>query len=798
MNVVTELRHALRGLAKNPGFTLAATATLALGIGSTVAIFGVVDAVLLRPLPYASPERLHRVGSLHAVKNPDGLGASYPDFLDWKERTRAFDALGGFMLNSAVLGGAGSAARVDAAWVSADLLPALGVEPVAGRLFRAEEDRPEGDTHVALLTRGAWQTRFGSDPSIVGRAIPIDGAPFLVLGIVPDEPLLLGRAGVLMPLVNRAFTNRSGRAVDVVGRLAPGATTGSARGDMASIARALAREYPEADAGFSIAVVPLHESLFGGRRPALAMLFGAVGLLLVIACANTANLLIARTAARRHELAVRAALGASRARLARQLLAEAAVLAALAGTAGVLMAGALLEAIRAIAGSGVAAIDSARLDARVAGFAAAASAATILLFGLLPALTASRRAIGLGLRASTRGGGERHRAIDGLVLVQTALCLVLLVGAALFGRSYLALARTDLGLSPENVIAAEVTLPTAIYPDQAKRAAFVARMNERLAGLPGVSAAGITLSLPGENTMTVSFTPEGHPVLSRAESPQAELRPVSAGSFAALGVPVLDGRAIDERDRADAPPVIVVNRLLASRIWPGSAAVGRHVTLFSDGVQRLVVGVVGDVRSFDGAARAAEQLYLPFAQDTLLLRGFQAVVRAKGEPGGLAASIEKVIHEIDPGAAVSDVRTLSEHLSRGVVEPRFRAILVGAFAGAALLLASIGLYGVVAYAVARRRFEIGVRMALGATPGAIRRLFVSRALRLAGTGAALGAVASFPATRVVSGLLFGVAPGNPAVLLAAIGVLIAVAAAAADIPSRRAARTDPLTALRPE
>ena len=791
-----DLRYGLRSLTRAPGFATAAAATLALGIGATVAIFGVADAALLRPLPYPDPERLLRVGQLHPVKNADGVGCSYMDYRDLRDRNRSFESLGGMLLTSAVLGGSESAEQVDAAYVSTELFSALGMEPIAGRLFREEEDREGGPSRVVLLSKNLWMARYGGNRSVLGRKILLDGVPHEIVGVVPDDEMELENAGVLAPLVNQAFPSRSGRALDLVGRLRPGVTAAQARAEMAAIGEALAREYPEEDGGFSVVVSPLHEALLGSRRPALIVLAGAVGLLLLIACANTANLLLARGTARRRELSVRAALGASRGRLVRQLLGEAAALGLVGGAGGLAVASGLLAAIRGMIGATVPRIASARLDGRAIAFAAAASAATVLLFGSLPAFTAAGRAIAAGLSSASRGaGGERSRALDALVLVQTALCVVLLVVAGLLAGSYERLSTTNPGLRPERVLTARLALPRGVYKDDAaRRTAFLERAIGRIGRLPGVAAAGLTGWLPSRQSMTMSYSAEGHPRLSRAQSPQTELREVSSGTFAALGIPLLEGRGISDADRADSAPVAVVNRRFAEATWPGRSPIGMHVLLFVDQVEREVVGVVGDVRRMDRAAATPAQMYVPLAQDPLFI-GVFAVVRTEGEPRVLAPSIARAIRELDAGVAVSDVRTMGEVLSGSLSEPRFRATLLAFFAAAALLLASIGLYGVIAYAVTRRRYEIGVRIAMGATPSEILRLFLRGGMRLAAAGAGAGILGAIAATRMLGGLLYGVRPLDPATFAGAVAVLHLVALAATAVPARRAAATDPIQAL---
>jgi putative ABC transport system permease protein len=494
---------------------------------------------------------------------------------------------------------------------------------------------------------------------------------------------------------------------------------------------------------------------------------------------------------------VRAAFGAGRDRLARQLFAEAAALASIGGAGGLAAGSFLLAAIRRLAAGSVPRIETATLDGSAFLFALAASAATALLFGIVPATLASGRAMTEGLCVSVRGGAGSSRALDGLVLFQTALCLVLLVGAGLLGGSYLRLARTSPGFSAERVLSLSLSLPRAAYHDQAPRNAVLERLIGRVGLLPGVRSAGLIGWLPAGQSMTISYSPEGHPALSRAQSPQGELREVSAGTFPALGIPILAGRGIGENDRADTRPVIVVNRKLAAKLWPGRPAIGRHITLFADRVEREVVGVAGDVRRMDQGAATTDQIYVPFTQDPLFIR-MSAVVRSDGEPAALAASIEKAVAGIDPGIAVSDVKTMEQVISGSVAEPRFRTILVGFFAGAALLLASVGLYGVTAYTVTRRRYEIGVRMAMGATPAGVLRLFVGAALRRAGAGVAAGALAAAAVTRLLTGLLYGIRPTDPATFAAAALLLLVVASLASFVPARRAVAADPLAALRSE
>jgi putative ABC transport system permease protein len=488
--------------------------------------------------------------------------------------------------------------------------------------------------------------------------------------------------------------------------------------------------------------------------------------------------------------------GPRRRRLAGQLLAEGCALALLGGAGGLAVASGLLDGIRRLAPGSMPRIEAIQLDVRAVFFALAATGLTVLLFALLPAWSASRHAVAAGLqRASRGGGGESAGPLHGMILLQTALCVVLLVAAGLLGGSYLRLSRIDPGFSAQRVLSFTVSLPRGAYREPAVRTAFLDRLIESVRALPGVGAAGLVGWLPGKGSMTVSFSAEGHPRLSRAQSPQGEIRGVSPGTFEALRIPILEGRGVTANDRSDSPPVIVLNRQLASRLWPGRSAIGRHVTIFADKREREVVGVVGDIRRLDRAGVTPDQMWVPSAQDPIWIRT-SAVVRSAGDPTALIASIEGAARRLDPGVALSDIQTMGQVLSGSVAEPRFRTILIGFFAAAALALASIGLYGVIAYTVARRRYEIGVRIALGATPREILRLFVGRGIRLAGIGAVAGILCALAVTRLLAGLLYGVRPSDPITFAGATALLLGVAFLASLLPARRAASTDPLTALR--
>ena len=795
-----DLRLAARTLSRSPAFTALAVGILALGIGASVSIFSVVDAVFVKPLPYPRAGSLVRVGSFHPVKNADGIGASYADYLDWRSRSRSFEALGGFMTGSVVVRVRGTAIRTAAAWAAPELLAVMGMRPVAGRSFDAGDDGPGGHLHVALISEDFQRSSFGAAPLESGSTLLVDGTPFEVIGVVPSDGLLLDKAGVVLPLYNAWYENRSGRAVDVVGRLRSGVTVAKARAEMAGIARSLEREFPEADRGFGISVVPLHESLFGDLAPVLRVLSGAVALLLLIACANVGNLLLARGSVRKRELSVRAALGAGLGRLARHLFAETLVIALAAGALGAVAAGGILSLVRSLGEETAPRIAGAAVDGRALAFAGAAALFTTLLFGVAPAMAAAREAVADRTGGWTRSGGpgrEGSRALDAFVLLQTALCLVLLVAAGLIGGSYLRLARTDPGFSGREVLAVSVSLARGGRPDAVGQAAFFERAVARVKALPGVAAAAAVSGLPGEGSMTLSFWPEDHPRLSRAQSPQAEIRSMLPGLPDVIGMPILAGRGFTDADRADSAPVLLVNRAFAARYWPGKDPIGKRVMPFSGRVERTVVGVVGDVRRLDRSGAAAEAMFFPLTQDPFLpMRGATLVVRPTAKAPANAAQIERAIHEVDPGAAVWGARTMGDVLSRAVAKPRFRTVLVGAFAGAALLLVCSGLYGVISFGVTRRRSEIGVRMALGASPRGVLGFFLARGVRLAAGGVLLGSAGALAFGRLLAGFLYGVGPADPATYAGAAVLLLGVSAAASLVPALRAASTDPLEALR--
>ena len=812
---LTDLRYALRTLAKSPGFTFVALLTLGLGIGANAAIFSVVQGVLLRPLPYQEPERLVRVLHTHAEQGVMDGAFSPQDFDDLTRELAGprgpWERLGAYFFtpgqSGMTLTGEGEPRRLEAAMVSAGFFPALGVEAARGRTLRPEENVPGAD-RVVLLSDRLWRRSFGADPRIVGGTLRLDGEAYTVAGVMPPSFQFPAReVDVWAPISLIAEDDiphrRSLRWMHVVGRLRPGTSLERADVQTDALLARLAAAYPDSNEGWSAGrVVPLHEALVGDVRPALVVLLAAVAGVLLIACANLANLLLARATTRGRELAVRAALGAGRRRLVRQLLIESVVLALAGGALGLLLAAWGVDALVALAAGDLPRPDEVRPDAGVVAFTFGLSLLTGLAFGLLPAFRASRLA---GLHevlkirgrsgAPVRGGGGgrgRSLARNGLIVAETALAVVLLVGAGLMLRSFRALLDVDPGFRAENVLSLSLNFPDTI--EEGRRAALRAEIIRRVEALPGVIAAGGAKTLPlGGGGEPYGFSVPGRSGALAEVQPQAGGFIVTPGYFRALGIPVLAGRAFTERD-GEEHPVIVVNRALARQVWPGEPAVGKTLML---GEFRLeVVGVVGDVRSAGLAADPGSAVYIP---STLAPRStMKLFVRTASDPLALAGAVRETIWQVDRDLPISDVAALPQVVAEDVARPRFLSVLLALFGALALTLAAVGLYGVVAYGVGQRTHEIGIRMALGAGRGRVLRGVVGQGMGWTLLGLALGLAGAFAATRLLAGLLFGVAPTD-AVTFAGVALLLAAAAALASwVPARRAAATDPLTALRSE
>jgi len=804
-----DVRYGVRTLARTPGFTVAAVLALALGIGATTAIFSVVDAVLLRPLPYDRPDRL-------AVVLTRGTGPVAPgNFLDWRRDASSFERMGAAEAWGTNLGGDGRPEHVEGVRVTSDIFPLLGVQPQLGRTFSADEDQA-GRGQVVVLGHRLWQRRFGADAAVVGRSITLDGVPHVVVGVMPkgfEFPPFWATGAELwapLPLAERAGS-RNGQSLRTFARLAPGASLEKARAEMATITGRLEREYPGTNR--NVVVRGLDDIVVGDVRSALLILLGAVGFVLLIACANVAHMLLARASARHKEVALRAALGASRARVIRQLLTESIVLAAVGGMAGVALAAAVLRALIAISPGNLPRLETAGLDPRVLAVTVVVSLVTGIAFGLAPALQASRfdltGALREGERGSTAGAG-RHRLRRLLMASELALALVLLVGAGLMIRTFVALRRFDPGFDPRRVVTAVVSLKGSRSEEPGRRLTFYREVLDRVRALPGVVSASAINHLPlAGDVWGFPFQVEGQPPSAPGESPSAAFRVVLPGYFQAIGLPLVRGRDFTDDDRLGTPGTVIVNEWLAQRYWPGADPIGKRMTL--DDLDQnpewlTVVGVARNAARGQWAAAPDEEMYLPLLQSRLYLEreggpfSFLTLVArtSTDQPAALGPSLRTAVWSVDGNVAVSEVQTMEEVVAAATSSPRFYLLLLGSFAAAALILAALGIYGVMSYSVAQRRNEIGIRMALGARRGDVLRLVMREAVGVVAIGGGIGLAVALLLTRLMGALLYGVGATDPITFVGVGALLALVALLATYVPARRAIRVDPLQALRTE
>ena len=802
MHVARDLWYAARGLRRAPGFSAVALATLALGIGATTAIFSVVDAVLIKPLPFRDADRLVVVWESNAAVSRESTFAAPWNLREWQRQART---LGGFAAihdqHVNLAGGPNGAEQLLAERISAGLLPLLGVSPIMGRAFHEDEDRP-GRASVAMLSHRLWMRRFGGQASILGQAIHLDGAAYTVLGILPAGFFELDSGvDIWLPLALDPDDARASglRYLEVIARLAPGATFERARGDMATIGARLEAANPGLDRGWRAALVPLRQEVAGHAEPALLTLAAAVGFLLLMACANVANLLLVRGAARRKEVAVRTALGAGRGRIAAQLLSESILLALAGGALGTALARGGIDLLARFGPTNLPGMSRAAVDGRLLLFTLAVSIGGGLLFGLAPALQALDTNVNAVLTEGGRGGtagrgGRRLR--NALVVFEVALAVVVLIGGGLLMRSFVRLRAADPGFQPEGLLTFRLPLAGGRNAAPGRRAAFVDEVEERIAALPGVRAVGAVNALPLSGMgVGTTFAPADRPAPPRDERPLALMRTASPAYFRAMGIPLLAGRFFAASDGAEAPAVAIVNRMLARRFWPGQNPIGARVTVDAiDGRVAEVVGVVGDVKPEGLEGEDWPTIYNPYAQAQASTMA--VVVRTAQAPRSLAGAVEREVHGLDAAQQVADVRTMEDVLAGVVAEPRFNAAVLGIFAQIAFVLAAVGIYGVISYDVSRRTHEIGIRAALGAQPAALLALILGQGARLAAWGIALGAAAAFALTRLMASQLYGV-KATDAWTFAAVPLLLgAVALLASYIPSRRAMALDPMAALR--
>ncbi|HEX6199167.1 MAG TPA: ABC transporter permease [Thermoanaerobaculia bacterium] len=800
-----DLRYALRTLAASPAFTAAAVLTLALGIGANTAVFSVVDAVLLDPLDLPGEDRLFTVWEdLSARGGPETEWTGRAVFDAWRDGAEGFEGLTAVTGWAPALSGGDRPEVLDGALVSHEYFRVLGTEPVLGRGFLAEEETP-GKDRVLVLSHGLWERRFGADPAVVGSEVTVNGAAYTVVGIAPEwlRPPIVQDAELWSPLDFEPVEGDWGNYyLRVIGRLAPAVGAAAANAELEGIMARLGAEHPADLRDAGITLEPLRRTVVDDARTPLLALLGAVVLVLLVACTNVANLVLARAFGRDRELAVRTALGAGRRRLVGQLVTESLLLAAVGGAVGLAFGWVGMELLRSFAPAATPRLDEVALDGTVFAFTAAATALTGLLFGLVPAFLASRTPVTVALHEGGRGGSSagRARVRAGLVVAELALGLALLVGAGLLIRTLGALHGVDPGFRAEGVVAGRLIFPSAVYPEAERAAAFVAETVARLEAEPGVEAAGAVSVLPLSGGQTdVSYGVEGR-IPPEGEEPAADYRVATPGYFDALGIPLARGRLFRPGDDAQAPLVAVVSEELARRAFPGEDPVGRRIKV--GGVRnaetpwRTVVGVVGGVRDNALAREPDPEIYLPLAQQPT--RAMQVVARTATGGEGAAETLRRVVHGIDRAQPVSQVALLADRVHDSLAPQRFVTGLLAAFAGLALVLAAVGLYGVMAYAVGRRTREIGVRTALGARRGDVLALVLRQGAGLIVLGLALGALLAWGLARALAGLLYGVAPGDP-VTFAGMAALLAVAALAATwLPARRAARLDPTEALRAE
>jgi len=796
-----DIRYGLRVLAKSPGFTAAAVIVLALGIGANTAIFSVVNAVLLKPLPFRDADRIVAVPHVPPQDIFPGrktFSVSPANYYDWKAQNDVFDRMSIWVEGSVTVTGTSRPESIDTGFVSSEFFSIFGVKPLAGRLFAQGEDEP--GHAVAVISEELWATRFGRSPSAVGSTLVVNGESHSVIGVIPKAMGYPAGVQLWVPLV----LNPELRAVrgmhdfDVLARLKPGVGVASARTQMNAISARLAAQYPADDKGWGAAVIPLHEDMVGDVRPALLVLLGAVGCVLLIACANVANLVLARTLARRKEIAVRAALGASRSRIVRQLFAETTLLAVAGGLLGLLVAGAGVNLIVAFLGSQMPRAAEIRVDGPVLAFTFVVALVTGMLAGMIPAWRLTRadpnEALKQGGRADADSGSPIAR--NALVVAEVALALVLLIGAGLLVRSLGRLRAVDPGFEPRHVLSAYVSLPDAKYSTPESRKAFFERALERVRALPGVEAAGAMNTLPlTDGGSTQPITIEGRPAGSLAEQPEVAVRVLTPGTLKTLGIRLVRGRDFATTDDGTALPVVLISEAMARRFWPGEDAVGKRLTLtFRPGILREVAGVVADVKLRGlSQTQPIAAIYVPHGQMPNYTMSLLA--RTSQSPRSVAGALEAAVHAVDSEQALEDIKTMEERLGESLAHARFNMLLLAVFAGLALLLSAVGIYSVLSYNVRRRTREIGIRMALGADGQNVVRLVVLDGMRPALIGLAIGLAASLALGRALESLVFGIRATDPLTFAAVTALLALVALTACALPAWRASRVEPTAAL---
>jgi putative ABC transport system permease protein len=806
--ILRDIRYALRSLRRTPGFTFVALLTLAVGIGGTTAIFSVVDGILLRPLPF--PDARSVVSVSRTAPTGGGGAFSAADFLDYKTGNRSLAAFAGYREAIVDLLDAGEPVRLTALETTTGFFDVFGVPAQLGRTYSDATDSPRGP-RMAVVSAKVWRQHLGSDENVVGRTVRLDRVPMTLIGVMPDgfvhpadvDFWVLAPNDVPtspLPIEGDALANREVQYFQAVARLRPDVSLPRANQDLRAIAERTAREFPDTNQGESAVATPFQENLVGDVRTALLVLFGAVSFVLLIACANVASLLLARGTVRRRELAVRTALGAGRLRLIRQLLTESLVLACCGGALGLLLAYWGVQALVAIAPQSIPRLEEVQLDPRVAAFAIAISAAVGVLFGIFPALQGARMDPGQALKDGGRTGTARTGTQKLLVVGEVALALMLLIGAGLMLTSFARLRAVNPGFAVTNIISIFVPLPQARY-DNPAQARFYTQLFEQLQSNPTTARSALAFPLPfGGFQSAASYAVEGAPARTRPERPIAQLTSITPGFFQTMGIALSRGRDVQLTDTRERPGVVIVNKTLADKEWPGEDPIGKRIAMGGDPddpqAWLTVVGLVSDSKRGDLQSDTQPAVYV--SHTTLTLPFMTVVVRTEAGEAAVASAVRAAVQSLDPELPIGDVEALERIVERVTGQPRFRALLIGSFALAALLLAAVGLYGLISYTVAQRSPEIGVRLALGASPSQVGRLVLGQGLALAATGIVLGLAGAVAATRLLEGMLFSISATDPTVYAALAGLLFAIAGLACYVPARRAMRVDPLVALRSE
>ena len=801
--LLQDVRYGLRSLLKKPGFTLTAIIALALGIGANTAIFSVINGVLLRSLSYADPDRIVMLWEKGLTGTNLRNVISPGNFLDWQKQSTSFEYMAAtWDLRVNLTGGNGEPEEIKVQCVSQQFFGALGVQPLLGRAFLPQEDTTGNDL-VVVLSHELWKTRFGSDPQIIGKAATLNGRQRTIVGVMPpgfhflDSQVRAWAPLALDPAVN--YRETTGRFLRAVGRLKPAVTVQQAQAELSGIAKQLEQAYPAKNTGWGVNVIPIHEQVVGEIRPILIVLLAAVAFVLLIACANVANLLLSRAAARQKELALRAALGASRNRLIRQMLTESVLLALMGGLLGVALAYWGIQVLIAFGPDNIPRLGEITIDPRVLGFTFVISLVTGLLFGLIPALQASRPDLNDALKESSRGstGGRSGTFRNVFVVAEVSLALVLLIGAGLMIRSFARLQSVETGFNAESVLTMRAQLPRKKYGEPHQIVDFFKQAQARIAALPGVQAVGAISYLPLTGLASRDgFKIPGQPPPAPGQEPGVEVRVITPTYFQAMGIPLLKGRLLDERDVKESR-VLLINETLAKRYFPNQDPVGKQIEITWDGSgPDEIVGIVGDIR--EGALEKEPEPAIYWTHPREPYSGMALVVRTAGDAARFRTAIQKEIRAIDPEQPIADVRTMKEVIARSIARPRFNTLLLAIFAGVALVLASVGLYGVMNYSATQRTHEVGIRMALGATRGDIMRLVVGNGMLLTLIGIGIGVAGSLGLTRLMQTFLFGIGTTDAVTFTGVSALLAAVALVANYIPARKATRVNPVIALRYE